>query len=832
MTPRNTVAKGFIAELDGLRGIAILMVMVHRFWPRTAHGTAADVAGAGWIGVDLFFVISGFLIAGILLDTRGEKGYFRNFYARRALRIFPLFYLFVGGVWLVLGRSPEFREHAGSPLWYFLHLGNVPEGVFGLEVPYWLAPVWSLAIEEQFYWSFPLFVAALDRRRLAIGLVALIVIAPVIRLVTTLAFPDQERVQYLVTFCRLDTLAVGCLLAVIVRAVDLERWRDLIRWTCWMVLPVVIALGVASGLDRTSPFDRVLGYSMVAVGCASLLALVILARGQRATALLRLAPLRYFGKLCFGLYLLHRPADTIVTALARRANLDHDLWLLPAKIAVALAFATLSWRLLEQPFLSLKDRFRSERHPGDADTVARPSGLTRLLRSVGILSLLVLVACPGAGIAPSDGSRGDGSRGDGSRGDGAAVDARGDGSNPDGLVGDGMLDAASDASTDAGVVEPTVLYVEGSTHSPITQAIVTRLQAIAASSSRAPQVFAKAGDSITVAADFLHCFDGGTIDLGSHGSLASTIAYFLGGNAAGTSPFNRNSYAAEGGTTAKDAMTGNPTPFAREVGAIDSQISVIMFGTNELRLGWSYDEAGKHMWELVDDSIVRGVVPILSTIPPNLDESTVDARIPTYNRIIRAIAQGRGIPLVDFHRELEALPNRGISADNIHPSTAPGGGCILTSAGLQYGYNVRNLISVEALARTHAALGGAASTTSAPTRVGAGTAANPFVASLPLVDLADTRRGALAITAAVCGGASSGHEIVYQLDLPSAVSVDAWVVDPDGVDVAVHLLAGATCAGSSSSHATGVIGPGTARIVVDAPVMTNDGEYVLVVELR
>ncbi len=829
MTSRSTVAKGFIPELDGLRGIAILMVMVHRFWPRTTDGTAADVAGAGWIGVDLFFVISGFLIAGILLDTRREPGYFRNFYARRALRIFPLFYLFVGGIWLVLGRNPEFREHAGSPLWYFLNLGNVPEGVLGLDVPYWLAPVWSLAIEEQFYWSFPLMVAALDRRRLAIGLIALIAIAPVIRLVTTLAYPDHERVQYLVTFCRLDTLAVGCLLAVIVRAVDLERWRGLIRRTCWVVLPAVTALGIASGLDRTSPFDRVFGYSIVAVGCAALLALVILARGERNTAILRWAPLRYFGKLCFGLYLLHRPADTIVTALAQRAGLDHDLWVLPIKVAVALAFATLSWRLLEQPFLSLKERFRSERHPASEHTdAARPNALSRLLRCVGLWSILLLAACPSGALAPRDGLPSN---------DGPLDDVRGDG-NPTDALGDGVLDAGADATdesqdagADAGIAEPTTLYVEGSRHSPITPAIVTKLQAIAASASQAPQVFAKVGDSITVAADFLYCFDGGNVDLGAHSELAPTIAYFRAGNASGTSPFDRDSFAAEGGTTAKDAMSGSPAPFSREVGAIDPQISVIMFGTNELRLGWSYDEAGKHLWQLVDESIVRGVIPILSTIPPNRDEAPVDARIPTYNRIIRALAQGRGIPLLDFHRELEPLPNRGISSDLIHPSTAPGGGCNLTNSGLQYGYNVRNLITVEALARTHAALAGTSSNATAPIRIGAGTAANPFAGSLPLIDLADTRGRPLATTA-VCGGATSGHEVVYELDLPAAISVDAWVVDPDGVDVAVHLVTGSTCAGSSSSHASGVIGPGVVRIVVDGSSASNDGEYVLVVESR
>src|SRR4051812_2394800 len=94
---QSSIAEGFISELDGLRGIAILLVMVHRLWPRHGVGIAAQAAGMGWIGVDLFFVISGFLITGILLDTRGEADYFQNFYARRILRIFPLYYLFVGG---------------------------------------------------------------------------------------------------------------------------------------------------------------------------------------------------------------------------------------------------------------------------------------------------------------------------------------------------------------------------------------------------------------------------------------------------------------------------------------------------------------------------------------------------------------------------------------------------------------------------------------------------------------------------------------------------------------------------------------------------------------
>jgi peptidoglycan/LPS O-acetylase OafA/YrhL len=372
---RPTVAKGFILELDGLRGLAILMVMVHRFWPRPGVGVAADVAGAGWIGVDLFFVISGFLIAGILLDTRNDGRYFRNFYARRVLRIFPLYYLFVIGVFIAFAGNAGFLDGAGSPLWYLLHLGNVPEGLLDKPVPYWLGPVWSLAIEEQFYLTFPLLAYLLDRRRLAIVLISMIVLAPLVRFATMQAMPDHERVQYMFTPCRIDTIAVGCLLAIIVRTVDLNRWRQTAQLAAFCAVPSVVVLAVASGLERTSPFDRVFGYSLVAIGCASVLALVVLARGARSTAFLRWSPLTYLGKLCFGLYLLHRPADTIVSALASRAGLEGALRLMPLKLGVAVVLATISWRLFERPFLRLKERFSSARHPSADELSSRAGGI-------------------------------------------------------------------------------------------------------------------------------------------------------------------------------------------------------------------------------------------------------------------------------------------------------------------------------------------------------------------------------------------------------------------------------------------------------------------------
>jgi peptidoglycan/LPS O-acetylase OafA/YrhL len=788
----RALAKGFIQELDGLRGVAILMVMVHRFWPRTGVGVAADVAGAGWIGVDLFFVISGFLITGILLDTKGDAGYFRNFYARRMLRIFPLYYLFVIGVFVVFAGNPAFREYSGSPLWYLFHLGNVPEGVLGNSTPYWIAPVWSLAIEEQFYLTFPWLVYFLDRRKLTIVLVGMLAFAPVIRLVTMLAMPDQERLQYMFTLCRIDTIAIGCLLAVIVRSVDVERWRDHAKLVLFGALPSVIVLAIASRLDRTSEFDRVFGYSVVAVGCAAVVALVVLSRGARWTAVLRMGWLTYLGKLCFGLYLLHRPADTVVTALGHRLGIDRELWLLIPKVGVAIVFATISWRLIERPFLHLKDRFATSRHPS--------------AKAIAVSVVILLASCGGGAVSGDDGPN-----------DGGAVDGR----TPDALVGD------------ADAMVPTagrVLYPEGARHSPITPAIVSRLQAIAGTAAHSDQVFAKIGDSITVSPSFLTCFDGGTVELGAHGDLAPTLAYFMAGNAAGTSPFARSSLAAKGNTTALDAMTGTPCPVEQELVAIDPRIGVILFGTNEARFGWALDDFASNLWDLIDATLARGVVPIMSTIPANVGYPAADARIPTFNRAVRAIAQGRGVPLVDLHHALEPLPNRGISSDGLHPSVAPAGGCVLTSDGLLYGYNVRNLVTLEALGRTRGALAGNAAEASAPVRGGSGSEADPFTGGFPFVDLGDTRTGHAHVEHGC--GAGTGKQVAYRLSLAAPATVDVHLVDRPGTDVDVRILVGGTCVASGDGSASVSVPAGPVDVLVDAKAAASEGEFLLVVQPR
>jgi peptidoglycan/LPS O-acetylase OafA/YrhL len=361
------LARGFVPEIEGLRAFAILAVMLHRFWPQSGPlSRYAHIAELGWMGVDLFFVISGFLIAGILFDSRGQPGYFKNFYARRALRIFPLYYLFVAAVLIVFPLAQggpyletEFIRSAGSPLYYLLYLGNVPE-MIGYDPPFFLAPVWSLAIEEQFYLLFPLLVAVLSRKAIVWLMVAAVLFAPVFRLGALFIWPDNERVQYLATPSRFDEIALGALLAAALRGLQVRITpRHAHAVLAGAVAVFAIAL-LSSGLDRTGAFGRVGGYSIVAVTCASVVLWAVVNRRRAgAAALLRWGPLMYVGKLCYGLYLLHRPASFLVDAALARVPLvsPESLWAVAIKVAVAIGLATLSWRLLEQPILRLKDRF-------------------------------------------------------------------------------------------------------------------------------------------------------------------------------------------------------------------------------------------------------------------------------------------------------------------------------------------------------------------------------------------------------------------------------------------------------------------------------------------
>lgn len=376
------LTKGYIRELDGLRGIAILLVLVHHFGPATHSLWLERTLHLGWIGVDLFFAISSFLIAGILLNTKGEQRYFSNFYSRRAIRIFPLYYLLLLVFFTLIPLAQggpyfetEFLRQSGSPLWYVFYLGNLREAMTGVEPAYFLAPTWSLCIEEHFYLAFPLAVALLSTAGLKRMLWILAVTAPLIRWGFLITFPENERIQYLGTICRLDVLALGCLLALWIRSADLLPYRRQLAVAAALLLTILAGAFVAGGLDRTQPFCRVWGYSLVGLTAACLVLTVVLHRNQPATAWLRSTWLCSLGKICYGIYLLQRPSEIALLKSLKLLGIEtpaEALWLSGLKCIVAIAVAGVSWHFLERPLLRFKDYFLSARHPMPVSTDAEP----------------------------------------------------------------------------------------------------------------------------------------------------------------------------------------------------------------------------------------------------------------------------------------------------------------------------------------------------------------------------------------------------------------------------------------------------------------------------
>ena len=163
----NGSYRGHIAELDALRAIAVGIVLLDHLWPRSLSSLIFTVGQFGWMAVDAFFVLSGFLITGILVDTRSRPDYFRNYYIRRSLRIFPLYYVLLLALFVMThvsqgGGGTEYTQMVhqwGSPAWFAFYLGNFRMAYTGQFPPVAAyGPLWSLQIEEQFYLLLPLLI--------------------------------------------------------------------------------------------------------------------------------------------------------------------------------------------------------------------------------------------------------------------------------------------------------------------------------------------------------------------------------------------------------------------------------------------------------------------------------------------------------------------------------------------------------------------------------------------------------------------------------------------------------------------------------------------------
>jgi peptidoglycan/LPS O-acetylase OafA/YrhL len=384
--------RGHEPSLDGIRGLAVLLVFFHHsIWAASLAVTSKvdrvfqAVVTSGWMGVDIFFALSGFLITGILLDSKGSNSFFLNFYAKRTLRIFPLYYLVLVMTFVVLAPTLERVYSPGDAFaqiernqawfwfylenWYFVHLGA------GSTFP--LTHFWSLAVEEQFYLIWPLIIFLCSVRRTLWVAAGVCIAAPLIRLVLiSKGWPEVS--VYMATITRMDALLAGALLASWLRC----GYPAISPKTCAIALIGIFVGGMAvtgiidHGLSRNGLAVQTIGFSIIPASAALLILLSLsLSRSSSLNNVLTHPALVKCGKYSYAMYVFHPLIQWSLAALLR----SHGILLKPevhlvswnylvfALLTLACTYLTsvLSWYLIERHFLNLKKHFvgSSNRQP-------------------------------------------------------------------------------------------------------------------------------------------------------------------------------------------------------------------------------------------------------------------------------------------------------------------------------------------------------------------------------------------------------------------------------------------------------------------------------------
>jgi peptidoglycan/LPS O-acetylase OafA/YrhL len=320
-------------QLDGLRGVAILMVFAN-------HAFHAPLM---WMGVDLFFVLSGYLITNVLLqlkETRAIGGkYWGPFYFRRLRRIVPpyaAFLLFAGLMFPVAWRHTWY--------WYVLPGANFPLA-FGMTMAAAMTPLWSLAVEEQFYLLWPWFVLATSRQTLRRLAIAIVIVSPILRAVCTPLFSTHFPI-YSLTIFRADTLAIGA--AVALSTGSSPRYRVL-ALRSFLLTGVALAAFSFFPSFRTganSIFFNSVGYSLSAILFGSALVYAVGTCSGLVYRILSTRPLRYLGLISYTFYLYH---EAVILKLG--ACINSQMGIASAAFVVTTAIAAVSWHVMEAPLL-------------------------------------------------------------------------------------------------------------------------------------------------------------------------------------------------------------------------------------------------------------------------------------------------------------------------------------------------------------------------------------------------------------------------------------------------------------------------------------------------
>jgi len=351
-SPAKPDRMGRITVLDGVRGLAILLVVIYHYAQvpvsrQSLFYYPLALTSVMWSGVDLFFVLSGLLIGGTLIDHRTSPNYYSTFYLRRIFRIFPIYYLMIA--LLVVGqalfpRSPLFAGH--MPVWLFpLFAQNLVEDF--TRAPLWITVSWSLAVEEQFYLLFPFVVRALSPRALLRFAIAAVIGAPILRAVLV-ANGFGFGFVYALSPCRADALGFGVLAAIIIRSEPARRWVVQHARLYQVCLPVLCC--VAFTVVKWPRFSyQTAGYSILALTYFLLTVLLLVNPLPWQTAVFSQRWLCWLGTVSYCVYLIHQPVRYgVLTLLSHpRSGVTTAIAIVTA-LLFTLAIAQVSWIFFEK----------------------------------------------------------------------------------------------------------------------------------------------------------------------------------------------------------------------------------------------------------------------------------------------------------------------------------------------------------------------------------------------------------------------------------------------------------------------------------------------------
>ncbi len=377
-----------ITALDGLRGLAVLLVLIFHIFQVEAEPAsglarlAYKATRVGQSGVDLFFVLSGFLITGILADTKGERGYFRNFYGRRTVRIFPLYYGVLIVATLLLPMIVGHRVTDANPWCLWTYTANMP-AVFHAE-PLTFGHFWTLAVEEQFYLIWPAVVFAMARPAMMKVCVGCVVGSIFVRVgLVRLGLSPNSFMPG-----RLDSLALGGLLALAARGErGMAGWKER-AWIALAAMAVVVAPLYVAKTGSHEDWLQVIKFTLLAGLHGALLVLTIVSAPTSPLGRFFGSPtMRFFGKYSYGIYVFHPLWIDAFRTPGLRTMLDGlgEAGAVTVRavaiVALSIGSAWLSWHLYEKQFLKLKRYFVYETRPAveEAPTAgAGPAGVRGL----------------------------------------------------------------------------------------------------------------------------------------------------------------------------------------------------------------------------------------------------------------------------------------------------------------------------------------------------------------------------------------------------------------------------------------------------------------------